>query len=310
MDKYYYLIDGDELCYRVALANQKAYYYVMKDDLTVASNFKYKQDAIEFVLNDDSLMIYKASTSPLQKLTKEERAVIFTREFNLRVKEILNNFKVYPPCGYDVFVTGSENFRKDIATLRPYKGHRIEKPLFIEEIRELLVIDRLAEQNRYLEADDLLAITSGTVAEKGYIPIICSSDKDLATVPGLLYNLSRKTITEINTLEAQYNFYYQVLVGDDVDNIPHPTGLGEIQANKVLAVCQAKGLSGVELHNTIRVVYEEFLLRKKKDGSYQTKWFNDTLSVDDVFKEICNLLHMRRTQDMEEVYDVKEVWKL
>jgi hypothetical protein len=140
MDKYFYLIDGDELCYRVALARQKSYYYVTNNERTIASKFKYKEDAAEFILNRDDLMLYKTSSSPLEKLTKEERAEVFIRDFNMRVKEILSYFKQYPPCGHEVFVTGSQNFRKDMATLRQYKGHRVEKPLFVDEIKELLVM--------------------------------------------------------------------------------------------------------------------------------------------------------------------------
>ena len=73
--------------------------------------------------------------------------------------------------------------------------------------------------------------------------IIAHLDKDINMIPGWHYNweLRRlgKVIREATTYfvtpeEAEYNFYYQLIVGDTTDNIKGVMGLGPKKAEKFL----------------------------------------------------------------------------
>ena len=102
-----------------------------------------------------------------------------------------------------LFLTGDDNFRFDIATVKPYKGTRKEeKPFHYLNARAYLeslgavVIDGM-------EADDMLAIkqadNTATVEQWNMIEggdltldsknitVICTRDKDLRQVPGWHY---------------------------------------------------------------------------------------------------------------------------
>ena len=85
-----------------------------------------------------------------------------------------------------------------------------------------------------LEADDVVAgvamhilVTSGD--PEGYI--ICSRRKDLQQVPGLHYDYRKQIenndpgIFKVSTTEAHWNFWTQMLTGDDSDNVAGVPGL-------------------------------------------------------------------------------------
>ena len=58
-----------------------------------------------------------------------------------------------------LFLTGSKNFRVDIATIKPYKGNRPDsKPLHYQAIKDYLIGKWGAEVTTGYEADDKLSI--------------------------------------------------------------------------------------------------------------------------------------------------------
>ena len=78
-----------------------------------------------------------------------------------------------------------------------------------------------------LEADDCMGILS---THKTLVPgerIIVSNDKDMQTIPGLLFNPAKdKKPRRISELEADRFFMYQTLVGDTTDGYPGCYGIG------------------------------------------------------------------------------------
>lgn len=135
---------------------------------------------------------------------------------------------------YEVFLTGSNNFRK--ALYPAYKANRrnTPRPIHLQALRNHLIEVEGAVVSDGQEADDELGIRQTDAT------IICSIDKDLLMIPGRHYNFVKNEHTEISNKEGRYNFYKQLLTGDTTDNIPGCTGIGPKKAADLLAGCNTK----------------------------------------------------------------------
>lgn len=137
---------------------------------------------------------------------------------------------------YRVFLTGTENFRKEIDP--QYKANRKDKepPTYLQQTREFLVREWKAEVQDNIEADDALGINQTDST------IICSLDKDLLQVPGKHYRWAIGTATwskeaqflEVGYLDGLKSFYRSTLIGDVSDNIVGVYGLGPKKAAKFI----------------------------------------------------------------------------
>ena len=128
---------------------------------------------------------------------------------------------------YKIFAGGGECFRHNIATTQPYKGNRVGAPIprWRDPIREFLYSMDECEQAIGVEADDLIAMWS--TYNKDVPHCIISLDKDLDQLPS--YRISPEMRKkrgssphqeyEVTEHEAMYNFYSQMLTGDDADHI-------------------------------------------------------------------------------------------
>lgn len=179
-----------------------------------------------------------------------------------RIDELLDNILTKTEAtSYRAFLTGSNNFRKQIYP--EYKANRTQpKPRHLRDLQEYSLEKLSAEYApETLEADDALAIyqTDDT--------IICSLDKDLLQVPGkhFSWEINGKgwsrpdTFIEQTELEGLRLFYKQCLKGDTSDNVKGVEGLGEKKASKLLADCR----SHKELFDQVRDLYgndEEFIM--------------------------------------------------
>jgi len=144
------------------------------------------------------------------------------------------------------------NFRYNVAKTKPYKGTRKNpKPFHFYNILAYLrgKYDTIVSSGG-LEADDELGIfqCSREVSDT----TICSRDKDLRMVPGNHYSWEcgkQRSVGPVHTDElgwlektdsgktigyGRLFFYYQLLVGDAVDNIPGLPGCGAVAANRIL----------------------------------------------------------------------------
>ena len=143
---------------------------------------------------------------------------------------------------YQGYLTGSRNFRNDIARTAPYKGNRTApKPKHLQLIRDYLVSAWDFQVSEGQEADDSIAIAH---VENNYKSIIASIDKDFLQLRGNHWNFVKKEMTFVSEEEAIKNFYRQVLTGDRVDNIIGLKGIGPVKADKILANCT----SGAEMY--------------------------------------------------------------
>lgn len=147
------------------------------------------------------------------------------------------------------YLTDSKsNFRNQVATILPYKGHRpSDKPPHWQNIRQHLIDNYDAEVQYGIEADDACGIaqTSAMDRHEALIrcqsnnhstrledkpdlsinspTIICSRDKDLSMIPGWHYSWECGKQKEKKWFVSEEDgirfFYKQLLTGDATDNI-------------------------------------------------------------------------------------------
>lgn len=96
-----------------------------------------------------------------------------------------------------------------------------------------------------IEGDDVL----GVLYEEG--DVIVSVDKDMLTIPGL--HLRDGEVREVSRLEADRNFYAQVLTGDSTDGYPGCPGIGAVNAERMLASCNTE----LEMWQAVLEAYEK-----------------------------------------------------
>jgi DNA polymerase-1 len=136
----------------------------------------------------------------------------------------------------DVIIALSEsgNFRKD---LNPdYKEQRktVKKPVILKDLCEYMREAYHVCSHPKLEADDVLGILQTANKIKG-TTIIVSADKDLRTIPGLHFNPDKdKEVVRVLPDVADYNFYFQTLIGDSTDNYKGCPGIGVKKATTIL----------------------------------------------------------------------------
>lgn len=140
--------------------------------------------------------------------------------------------------------TSNRNFRKDI--LATYKAQRGEKPLMLSELKTM-VLERKPWPTVLidgLEADDVCGILQGSLAKQGKESVICSDDKDMLQIPGLLFR--GKELVEVTEETGDKFHMMQTLVGDPSDNYKGCPGMGAKKALRLLNACpSADGVAGM-----------------------------------------------------------------
>lgn len=136
----------------------------------------------------------------------------------------------------EYFLSGSSNFRTDVAVTAPYKGNRkgSEKPEFFWDVKQYLVDYYGASVSDGQEADDDIVIRHTELFPKG---VIASLDKDFMQVEGWHYHTRDKTHKYVTAEEGQKFLYKQILAGDTADNIKGLYRVGMKTADKMLQDC-------------------------------------------------------------------------
>lgn len=129
--------------------------------------------------------------------------------------------------------------------LPTYKEHRkkVRKPSLLKPLRDFVREVYTVFQRQGLEGDDILGIlaTAGTPPEpvRGE-RIVCSLDKDLATIPGLHFNWRKDdqaddpVITEVSESSADRFHMRQTLTGDTTDGYKGCPKIGPVKADRIL----------------------------------------------------------------------------
>lgn len=266
------LIDFDILIYSSGFASQKSLHDIFikgVESLGPIRTCLSKREAKAWIDGDDSMYIVSR--------VEAEPLVNALHSADTMIDSILKGSQAVKYTG---FISGENNFREKIATIRPYKGNRDPeaKPVWYKEIKEFLIDHRRAVVVDGMEADDAIGITQcsyDSVISEDFPTIICTIDKDLDQIPGWHYNWRKKERYWVDLDSAIRSFYLQLIAGDPVDNIQGVPGVGVIGADKAL-----EGLSSEkEYYEVARRLYnnDEALLenahllyiRKHNDDVWQ-----------------------------------------
>ena len=165
------------------------------------------------------------------------------------------------------------NFRHAIAKTKVYKGTRkADKPYHYDNLTAYMMANYECHISNGLEADDSMCIEQIKYLDSDNLTIICSRDKDLRMCPGLHYSWECGKQGSIGPIKVHEDdgwleerpdgkiigygdkfFYYQLLVGDAVDNIPGLKGCGPKKAYPLL-----ENIEGTRnMYETVRDLYKE-----------------------------------------------------
>ena len=231
------LIDADIIVYWAANHCQTNYYNVIDKDGSILKECDSKRHALDNL--DDIKQLWSTQvTDP----TKEEFPYkVMTGKTVLQswaeCVDFINDFiesvvKKSKADSYELHLSGHTNFRKEIAVTKPYKGNRTgDKPFYYQKVRDYLTSELGAQISENEEADDTLAIAQTNNKEN---TIICTIDKDLWIVPGAKYDFKREELSYVTDYDGIRNFQYQMLAGDQVDNIQGVPKIGPVKAKKLL----------------------------------------------------------------------------
>ena len=284
------LIDYDILTYNCGFAVEKSFYdvsFIYQDEPFLVASFDKKSLAKEAIRSDEMdycSVVRRVEAEPVENALQ---AVKF------KLNDILTACGATEYCGY---LTGIGNFRDEVAVTKPYKGNRdkLHKPVHYQAIRDYLVSHHGGIIVDGMEADDALAIEQWNnykqielIKNKGREndpkfknwtqTIICTIDKDLDQIPGWHYNWNKKEKYWIDEKQGLYNFYYQMLVGDSVDNIIGVYGCGPKTAEKLLKDCKTE-------QEMFEVVWKEY---ERESGT----------QAETIMQEMADLLYIRKHPD-------------
>jgi 5'-3' exonuclease len=176
---------------------------------------------------------------------------------------------------YKAYIQGEGNFRYDLATIKPYKGNRDKshKPKYYKEIKDYLVAHWNAIEVHGMEADDAIGIEQFDNPDK--YTVIVSTDKDMDMIPGWHFNWVKNELYYQTINEANLFLFYQMLVGDTVDNIQGINKIGPVRANKII---EENGRDLDKVRDAVKALYQQ---------QYGEEW-------EKAYYEIANLLWIRR----------------
>ena len=153
-------------------------------------------------------------------------------------------------------------FRKQVYSA--YKSNRagVVRPILFAPLRLHMIEEHNAHVLPRLEGDDVLGVwTTDPSAETSDDPeatqvecVVCSIDKDLLTVPGLVHDWDHPErgeggVVAVDEGAAEWAFYRQVLTGDPVDGYPGVPGIGPVKADRLL-----------DAHGDLKGVWKEVIL--------------------------------------------------
>ena len=229
------------------------------------------------------------------------------------------------------YLSGSQNFRLDRATLLPYKGNRAldgqraewiaegkwlyylentkfhgrGRPFHYNDIKRYMMEQWDAQVCTLYEADDALAMAQTRLGDEH---IIASIDKDLKQVTGKFYNFVKDEFDTVDALTATMNLEHQRLTGDMCDCIYGIKGFGEKKAIKTLA-----GLPEDMIEPAILDEYIAWFDRIKTDEKYIAKkhpmddFLVENYTPEQYMEEVTDLVRLLRTEEEYEEMVAKMV---
>jgi len=163
---------------------------------------------------------------------------------------------------YECYLTAKPLFRDHLATLDVYKAGRPPPPHWRDKARAYFAKSYHAVEKPLLEADDLLGLnqTEDTC--------IVTNDKDLQMISGRHYNPITREKTKVSQVEADNNFYSQLISGDRAtDNI---RGIDTMGPKRSMEIVTLMGEDRKGLVEEIEAMYENQYPGMGKDAMVET----------------------------------------
>jgi hypothetical protein len=237
------LIDGDPIVYRSGFAAETpgyecAFETSSGDLVQTAFRPRDNNSAGElmhkfFEENPDITTLYKDRFSVVQPLNFALQIVKQQIESIIdSCKKDLSNLSTVR-----LYLSGTNNFRDKLATIRPYKGNRdrSHRPIHYEAIRKYMAEEWAAHIIDGHEADDEVSIVARQLARERRGFVVATIDKDLDQIPGQHYNYMKRVSYDVSDDEAVTFFYEQVLSGDVTDNIAGARLCGPAKAKRIVS---------------------------------------------------------------------------
>ena len=190
------------------------------------SSEEYEGPAIEILDETPHLIVEEESHARQNAKTVIESAL----------KEIERRFK-QPVTEVLYFLTGTGNFREEMATIAKYKGNRdnMEKPVHYQAVRDYYIDDWGAYIIDGMEADDEVSIRMWEEWRRGNEEVVLATiDKDLDQIPGWHYDYKKHVFYDVDPLDGELFFYAQCIAGDATDNIKGCYRVGIAKAKKLV----------------------------------------------------------------------------
>lgn len=277
---------------------------------------------------DGNLAFEDKDKRKYNKWAKEQTGEV-TYDFQLEVepvsyalhslKKFVANTLEFTGCHRAIILLtkGGNCFRTHLATIKRYKGNRLasKKPVHYDAARKYYMDYYDASMFEKWEADDAACMIMHKGSCKPHVTYVMAAiDKDLYQMPCLHVNPSKahkgEGVYPITESEGWWNFYHQMLCGDDADNINglkgtvKRPGISKAGATKILA-----GMTDVSL--MCQTVYDLYVIRYGSEPfAYEPWWVNPEFNPEglyperprvlqgtalSMFRENANLLYMLRT---------------
>lgn len=178
-----------------------------------------------------------------------------------------------------ICVKGHNNPRK--SWFNEYKSHRKETPDVVKHLHNYLIEKHSAKPAEIGEADDLIKTMSDRINGEG---IIVGIDKDLLAINSIHYNFSKDIWQYVDYKTSRYNFWTQVLIGDNVDFKGLSPSIGSAYARKNLSI------------DFTEEQYQEAVFL-----GFMKAWKNN--------KELA-LKNMQLSHDLVKLWDIEELTKI
>jgi len=168
--------------------------------------------------------------------------------------------EIYDISEVITFNNSKGNFRKILDT--NYKANRKSSgiPSVLTQLHDYVTQTYNSVSKYSLETDDLVATYWNSIAEEDGrdTVIIVSIDKDYKQLPALIYNYHYKhrCVYDIEPVEALYNFYEQMIIGDSIDNVNYCKGYGKKYAEKLLKDCTSHYQFTKKVYELFTTIYK------------------------------------------------------
>jgi hypothetical protein len=213
------IIDGDVLAYQACRPRWEKKARIEDGVSYIQLDWDGKRIPLEWTKEEDKLYLQE-SWENFKKDLEELLEIVYADDFVSAVK-------------------GENNFRNLI--MPSYKMNRHSDPnkqnQFVPIIRKLAVAEDLAIEAIDREADDLIRTWAEEARLHSKDYIVCSIDKDLRCIPGKHYIMNKKIFMDVSEEQALFNYYFQLLKGDQTDNIRGVPGVGDVKATRILNGC-------------------------------------------------------------------------